>query len=104
MKHASSRQPDFVAHGRNRIKLLMGELNMSIKTSKTMKEAAIALSAAIALTGASVLPAAVAHASPAAVQLAAGCNPCTTICNPCAAAACNPCAVKTCNPCAASSN
>ena len=78
---------------------------MSTKSRNNLKNAAIALSAVVALTSATVLPAAVAQAyEPGQVQLAqcSVCNPCAAACNPCAAA-CNPCAAA-CNPCAAACN
>jgi hypothetical protein len=56
-----------------------------------LKETAVALSAAVLLSSAAALPAALAHAAETPVQIAAGCSPC----NPCAAKApCNPCAAN----------
>jgi len=87
--------------------------------SNLAKTTALALTMA-AVAGVVALPAAVAHAGPGTVQLAAcnPCNPCAVAnpCNPCAAAnpcnpcaanpcaaanPCNPCAANPCNPCAA---
>ena len=70
----------------------------------TLKDATIALGAVALMAGSVALPAAVAQAADAPVQVAA-CNPCAAKnpCNPCAAKnPCNPCAAKNpCNPCAA---
>jgi hypothetical protein len=76
-------------------------MTMTKRNHSKLATAAFAMGTAVALSGASVLPMAVAQAGETPIQLAAckPCNPCAGK-NPCAAKkGCNPCAGK--NPCAA---